>query len=126
MKFRAPLQNVRGLGSAKDGTHHWWMQRVTAVALVPLMIWLTFGIAGIASMDYAQARAWVASPLTAVLMLATIWALFLHDKLGVQVIIEDYATNDRHKIVGVMLVNFVLILLALTAAVSVLRIAIAG
>ncbi len=126
MKFRAPLQNVRGLGSAKDGTHHWWIQRVTAVALVPLMIWLAFGIASIASMDYEQARAWVASPLTAVLMLATIWALFLHAKLGLQVIIEDYAANDRHKIVGMVLVNFVLILLALTAAVSVLRIAIAG
>ena len=126
MKFRAPLQNVRGLGSAKDGTHQWWMQRVTAVALVPLMIWLAFAVARIASMDYEQARAWVASPLSAVLVLATVWALFLHAKLGIQVIVEDYAASERLKVVAVMLINFVLILLALAAAVSVLRIAIAG
>ncbi len=126
MKFRSPLQNARGLGSAKDGTNHWWMQRVTAVALVPLMVWLSYGIARSSGADYEQARAWLASPLAAVLMLATIWALFLHAKLGLQVVVEDYVSHEGRKVIVLMLINFTLILLSLAAAVSVLRIALAG
>jgi succinate dehydrogenase / fumarate reductase membrane anchor subunit len=126
MKFRSALYNVRGLGSAKDGTRHWWMQRVTAAALVPLGLWLAVSLARVAGMDYQQARAWMASPLVAVLMLATLWALFYHAKLGLQVVIEDYVRAKGTRMALLVLVNFAAILLGLSAALAVLRITLAG
>jgi len=126
MKFRTALYNVRGLGSAKDGTHHWWMQRVTAVALVPLTLWLCVSLARVGSMEYADAVAWLGSPLAAVLMLATLWALFFHARLGMQVVVEDYVRSKGLKVSLLMLVNFVVILLGLGAALAVLRISLGG
>src|SRR5690606_5979046 len=85
MGLRTPLGRVRGLGSAKEGSHHWWMQRVTAVALVPLTLWFVASLLCLAGADHAPAADWLASPLTAVLMLLLIVATFHHLQLGVQV-----------------------------------------
>jgi len=126
MKYRTDLYLVRGLGSAKDGTRHWWMQRMTSLALVPLTPWLVFSLARIASMDYEQAIAWVRSPLTAVLLLSTILALAYHAKLGLQVVIEDYVHHEGVKIATLIGINFLTLLFGLASALAVLRVALAG
>lgn len=126
MKYRTALYDVRGLGSAKDGTRHWWIQRITALALVPLTLWLAYYLARIASMGYEQALVWVRSPLTSVLLLSTILALAYHAKLGLQVVIEDYVHREGVKLAALIGVNFLTLLLALASALAVLRVALAG
>ncbi len=123
MTFRTPLGRVRGLGSAKDGTHHWWMQRLTAVALVPLTIWFVVSVIGLAGADHVAAAAWLASPLTAVLMLLLIAATFHHLQLGLQVVIEDYIHGEAMKVACIVGVKLVSIALAVTAAFAVLKVA---
>lgn len=90
MSIRTPLAKVRGLGSAKDGTHHWWMQRLTSVALIPLCIWLVYSLLGLGMANQATVAAWMKSPVQALLMTAFLGATIYHSKLGIQVIIEDY------------------------------------
>ena len=88
--LRTPLKRVRGLGSAKSGTHHFIVQRITALALVPLVLWTIWFALRLMHADYAQARALVHQPLNAVLAIAFVIALFWHAQLGVQVVLEDY------------------------------------
>jgi succinate dehydrogenase / fumarate reductase membrane anchor subunit len=126
MKYRTALHDVRGLGSAKDGTRHWWIQRITSLALVPLTLWLAYYLARIASMGYEQALVWVRSPLTSVLLLSTILALAYHAKLGLQVVIEDYVHREGVKLAALIGVNFLTLLLGLASALAVLRVALAG
>lgn len=89
MSMRSPLARVRGLGSAKSGTQHFWWQRLTGIALVPLTIWMIVALISVAGADYEEARSFVASPFAAVLLLCLIVALFHHAQLGMQVVIED-------------------------------------
>jgi succinate dehydrogenase / fumarate reductase membrane anchor subunit len=121
MRFRTPLNNARGLGAAKDGTHHWWMQRVTAVALLPLTLWLAVSLAQLSGMSYDEARAWLSSPLVAVLVLATVWALFYHAMLGLQVVIEDYIATNSLRLTCLLASKFALILLGLACGLAVLK-----
>jgi succinate dehydrogenase / fumarate reductase membrane anchor subunit len=90
MSLRDPLAIARGLGSAKDGTGHWWAQRLTAVALLLLAPWFAWLVLGLLGADQATMRAALAQPLTASLLLAFIVSLFWHAQLGMQVIVEDY------------------------------------
>jgi succinate dehydrogenase / fumarate reductase membrane anchor subunit len=122
MKLRTPLSNVRGLGSAKDGTNHWWMQRLTAIALVPLSIWFVVAVLCIAGADYSAARAWVASPVNSTLLIALIIALFYHAQLGVQVVVEDYIHTEWFKLSSLILLRFATAILAIASVLSVLRI----
>ncbi|MBA3582390.1 MAG: succinate dehydrogenase, hydrophobic membrane anchor protein [Gammaproteobacteria bacterium] len=123
MSYRSPLGQARGLGSAKHGLHHWWVQRVTALALIPLCLWLVFSIAALGHADHAIVLAWIAQPFNTVLLIAFILALYYHSSLGVQVIIEDYVHSKWLKVSGILLVNFANILLAIIAIVAVLKIA---
>lgn len=126
MKFRSALNNVRGLGSARSGTHHFWMQRVTALALVPLLLWLVWSMALLNGLDYDAARAWVSSPITSVLLVGTLLALLYHAKLGLQVVIEDYVHAEGAKFIYLIALKFVSLLLALASVIAVLRISLAG
>lgn len=90
MSLRDPLAIARGLGSAKDGTSHWWIQRLTAIALLVLTPWFAWLALGLIGADQATARATLAQPVTATLMLAFLASLFWHAQLGMQVIVEDY------------------------------------
>ena len=123
MSYRTPLGRVRGLGSAKGGTHHWWMQRLTAIALVPLTVWFILSLITLSGADHATAAEWLASPLPAVLMILLIVATFHHLQLGLQVIIEDYVHGEGMKlacIIGIKLASFAL---AVAAGFAVLKIA---
>jgi len=123
MTMRTPISRVRGLGSAKEGTHHWWMQRITAIALIPLGIWFVVSLICLAGADHATVSAWLANPLTAVLMLLLIVATFHHLQLGMQVVIEDYIHGEAAKmacLIGLKLASFAL---GIAAAFAVLKVA---
>jgi succinate dehydrogenase / fumarate reductase membrane anchor subunit len=124
--LRSPLGRVRGLGSAKSGVHHWWMQRVTSIALLPLSIWLVFALAGMAGAGHAEAVAWIGRPLNAVLLLAFLAAAFHHTAAGVQVIVEDYANSEWAKMATILAVKGLCVLLWLAASLAVLRVAVGG
>ncbi len=124
--MRTPMGRVRGLGSAKDGFHHWWMQRLTAVALVPLVLWFVVSVAGMAGMDHAAAVAWIGSPAVTVLLVLLIAATFWHAQLGVQVVIEDYVHGEGCKLAALIAVKFAAVLLAVATIVAVLRLAFGG
>ncbi len=125
-KFRTPLNQVRGLGSAKEGTHHWWMQRLTAVALVPLSIWFVASLVSMADADYFTVVAWLRSPLVTVLLLCLIWALFHHAQLGVQVVLEDYVHTEWLKIASIIGLKFAAAVLGLASAIAVLKVSLGG
>jgi succinate dehydrogenase / fumarate reductase, membrane anchor subunit len=120
--LRSDLGRVRGLGSAKGGTHHWWMQRLTALALIPLTLWFVVSIVGIAGAPHATVIDWIASPMPAVLLVLLIAATFHHAQLGVQVVIEDYIHAEGWKIALIIAVKGLAVLLAVTALFAVLRI----
>ena len=123
MSLRSPLGQARGLGSAKSGVHHWWMQRLTAVALVPLCIWLVAGLVNVAGADHATASAWLSQPLTAVMMILLLTAMFYHSMLGVQVVIEDYVHGEFSKLASLVVVKFAHLALAAVSIFSVLKVA---
>lgn len=104
--YRTPLGRVRGLGSAKSGTGHFWQQRATAIAAVPLvafLIWLALNVAGA---DYATARATLSQPLVTILLALSFFVILKHMRLGMQVIIEDYVHVEGWKM-AVLLANSV-------------------
>ena len=126
MSLRSPLARVRGLGAAGEGTGHWWAQRVTALALVPLTVWFVVAVAGHAGAGYDDVTHWLGSPFSAGLMILLIAATFYHAALGLQVVIEDYVHNEGVKIAAIMLVKGLAIVLGLTAVLSVLTILFRG
>ncbi len=126
MQFRSPIGRVRGLGSAKDGTHHWWMQRVTAVALIPLAIWFVASVVTLIGKDHMAFTSWVKKPVSATLLVVLIAATFHHAQLGLQVVIEDYVHHEGTKIGAILAVKFAAVVLAGIGIVSVLRIAFGG
>ena len=121
MDYRSPLAKVRGLGSAKTGTSHWWMLRITSAALIPLSWWLIIFLDMSLNAPYQQTVAWLASPLNTVCIVAWVLAVFYHAALGLQVVIEDYIAAEGIKIVAVWAVNLSFLLLALAALIAVFR-----
>ncbi|MGX9981586.1 succinate dehydrogenase, hydrophobic membrane anchor protein [Methylobacterium fujisawaense] len=87
---RSPLARALGLGSARSGTAHWWAERVSAIALVPLAVWFAASLIARAGSDHAAVRAWLGNPLAATSLILLLFALFHHTALGLQVVIEDY------------------------------------
>lgn len=126
MGFRTPLKRAIGLGSAKEGANNWWLQRLTGVALVPLAIWLAFSAAVLAGSDYETVRAWIGSPVVAVLLVVLIATTSKHMQLGLQVVVEDYVEPKGLQIAGIILIKFIAVLLALAGIFAVLRIGLGG
>jgi len=122
MSLRSPLGKVLGLGSAKSGAHHWWMQRVTAVALALLGVWFVVSLACLGTFEYAAVLAWIANPCNATLLSLFIATLAYHSQLGVQVVIEDYVHGGL-KTASIILSNFFHVIVGALGVVSVLRIA---
>ena len=122
MKLRTPLAKVRGLGSAKDGTHHWWAQRLTAIALIPLTVWFIWSLVTMTTLDYMAAIGWLQSPIISVLMILFVIALFYHAQLGMQVVIEDYVGNEAVKITSIIILKFVMLFAGLASIVAILKV----
>ncbi len=121
--LRNPLKVARGLGSAHSGVHHWWVQRVTAAALVILGAWFVVLVLSLLGADYATARATLMQPWNALLMIAFLLAMFWHAALGLQVVIEDYVHTRWKEVVALVAVYFLAVLGALASVLAVLRIA---
>ena len=122
--FRTPLKRARGLGSGKDGTGHWWWQRVTAVVLVVLVAWLVGLLVSLVGADLMQARATIARPWNAIMLALLVVAMFWHAKLGLQVIIEDYVHERLAEILLKLLVIFACAAGALACLYAIARIAV--
>lgn len=121
--LRTPLKRVRGLGSAKDGTHHFVLQRLTALALVPLSIWVIFLVLTVMHADYAQARAIVRQPFAAVWLSAFVIASFWHVQLGLQVVVEDYIHVRWLELTTQIAIRFFCVAGALACLLAIVRIA---
>ena len=126
MSMRTPLKNVRGLGSAKEGTTHWWHQKVTALALIPLFVIALAYVVALVGADYERVRYLLSLPFTSLIMLLLIGATFYHLKLGVQVVIEDYIHTESTKIVVLLLNTFFCAIVGLASALAVLKMALGG
>ena len=123
MRLRNPLARAKGLGSAKDGTTHWWHQRLTAIALALLTPWFVVFAVSLLGADQAAVRLAVAAPLSATLLAAFALSLFWHAQLGLQVVVEDYVHHPPTEIALQLLVTFACALGALAARFAIGRIA---
>ncbi len=126
MSLRSPLGHARGLGSAKEGTAHWWSQRLTSLALVPLTLWFAVSVAVLAGADHGAMVLWIGHPVVAGLLILLVITTFYHSYLGLQVVIEDYVHHEGWKLGLLLLTKSAAILLALTGALSVLLIMFKG
>lgn len=124
--LRTPLARARGLGSAREGVKHWWAQRLTAIALIPLVVWFAISLVMLSGADYDIARAWIGSPLVMVLLILTIAIGLHHGQLGLQVVIEDYIHGDGWKLAFIVMVRFIAVVFGLAAIVAILRIGLGG
>ncbi|WP_417462514.1 succinate dehydrogenase, hydrophobic membrane anchor protein [Kordiimonas sp.] len=124
--MKTPLAKVRGLGSAKDGTHHWWLQRVTAIANIPLVIFMVISFVGNVGKSHAEWVAWLKQPLASVLVILFVANFVYHMRLGLQVIVEDYVHDKGTKIASMLVITFACVLIAALSIFSVLRIAFGG
>lgn len=123
MSLKTPLNRVRGLGSAREGVTHFWQQRVTAVALVPLSIWFLIVVVSLTHADYETAVETLKRPVIAIPMLLLLLSGFYHMKLGLQVVIEDWIDGDGMKIALLLLNTFFAYAIGLACVFSVLKIA---
>lgn len=124
MTLRSPIGRARGLGSAKSGAGHFWQQRLTAIGLVPLLLWFVISVIGLAGADYATVKGWLGNPFNATLMLLVVLTAVWHAVLGVQVVVEDYVHTESSKwalLIGVRLLGA---FVAVFATVSVLKVAV--
>jgi succinate dehydrogenase / fumarate reductase membrane anchor subunit len=120
--LRSPLGRARGLGSAHTGFHHWWIERVEAVALVPLTIWFIFSMLHLVGASHQAVIAWLSSPVPMVLMLLLVVATFHHFSLGVQSVLDDYVHQPMIKLWSVLVIKGACLVLALLCIVAVLKI----
>jgi succinate dehydrogenase / fumarate reductase membrane anchor subunit len=123
MSLMSPLNRVLGLGAAKGAAEHWWVQRLTAVALLPLGLWLALSLLALPAFDYASVVEWVRRPLTSILLVLFIGAAGYHSSLGVQVVIEDYVHGTGAKAAARMLSTLAHVGLSVAAVFAVLKIA---
>jgi succinate dehydrogenase / fumarate reductase membrane anchor subunit len=124
MAYRTPIAKVRGLGAARSGLQHWKMQRLTAISNVLLVLWFVFSAMALAGSDYGQVRAWLASPVTASLMVLLIISTFYHARLGLQVVVEDYVHHEGLRIAALVAIALIVFALGVACIVAVLRVAV--
>jgi succinate dehydrogenase / fumarate reductase, membrane anchor subunit len=125
-RMRSPLGRAVGLGSAKEGVEHWWLQRITAVALVPLSLWFVIAIIRLVGADVDSVRDWVGNPLPAIMLVLLLIATFYHASLGLQVVIEDYVHAGLVKLGLVIIVRLACFALAVAGIFAVLSMAVAA
>jgi succinate dehydrogenase / fumarate reductase membrane anchor subunit len=121
--LQTPLHKVRGLGASHSGTGHFWRQRITAVALVPLGLWFTFAILGLIGTNEVAILSFLAHPWNALLMAAFATTMLYHMSLGLQVVVDDYVHSTGMKIFCLLLIRFVMIATTVTCIFALIRIA---
>ena len=121
--LRTPLGRAIGLGSAKEGVEHWWRERITAIALVPLCLWFVAEIVHHAGAERAEMIGWVRQPVPAVLMILLVEATFHHTALGLQVVVEDYVGHEGARFGLIVAIRLACVLLAVFGVFAVLKLA---
>jgi len=124
--LRSPIARARGLGSAKEGVAHWWAQRMTALALIPLGIWFVASVVCLAGADHAAITQWLSAPFTLGALALTLFAAFYHAALGLQVVIEDYIHGKVAKHALIILIQFAAFAFAVSGIIALLMTAFAG
>ncbi|MDX1541606.1 MAG: succinate dehydrogenase, hydrophobic membrane anchor protein [Geminicoccaceae bacterium] len=124
MALQTAIGKARGLGSAREGTGHFKMQRLTGMANVVLVLWFVFAAASLGSTDYVTVRAWLSSPVAATLMILLVISTFYHARLGLQVVVEDYVHHEGAKIGALAAIQLLTFGLGIASVVSVLMVAI--
>lgn len=126
MSIRTPLAKAKGLGSARNGTGHFIIQRLTAILLIPLVLYFPFAISSLVkAQTYSDVLLWFDNPLHSGLVLAFMAAAFYHGALGLQVIIEDYVHNEKAKLASLIGMKIVLFIAAIVAFISIIKLALA-
>ncbi len=126
MEFRTSAKAARGLGSAREGAAHWWAQRMTALALVPLTVWFAVSVCRLAGAEHGAFTAWIASPFNAIAMLLFVIAGFHHAALGLQVVLEDYISGEGRRIAAIAVVKGASWALAAACIFATVKIALGG
>jgi succinate dehydrogenase / fumarate reductase, membrane anchor subunit len=122
VSLRSPLSRVEGLGSAKDGTAHWLAQRITAVALIPLTLWLMFSLTTLPALDYDTVRVWLSVPITGFLAVLLVAVSTYHSYLGTTVIVEDYVHSNGMKVLTLTTLKFLYVLCGGVGVFAILRV----
>lgn len=125
-EFRSELKKVKHLGSAKDGTSHWWAMKLTSAALIPLGLWFVFSLISVLNADIAQFYIWLKSPFQSTMMILFLLVMFHHVANGMQVIYEDYIHHELFKIAAVYLTKFACLVMLVASILAVLKIAFTG
>jgi succinate dehydrogenase / fumarate reductase, membrane anchor subunit len=123
ISYRSDIGRVRGLGSAKDGTHHWWVMKVTSLALIPLTFWFVYSVLHLIGGDVAAVQVWLKQPLQAIILLLFIGFSLHHSANGLQVVMEDYIHTPWAKTTLLILNKLSHIVLAAVAAFSIITLA---
>ena len=124
--LRSPLGRVGGLGSAKSGAHHWWMQRLTSVALVPLTVWFAVALLSLPLSDHATVVLWMKQSWNSLLLILLVLVATYHSRLGVQVVVEDYIPDAGMKTLTLVVLTFVHAFLAVAGVFAILKVAFGG
>jgi succinate dehydrogenase / fumarate reductase membrane anchor subunit len=119
--MRSQLGRARGLGASKSGAAHWWVQRVTGVALIPLSLWFVYAALRLVGASHEELLAWIGGPIPVVLLIALVLANFYHLALGLQVVIEDYVPGDTARMATLLVIKGVIVLLTLACLISILK-----
>ena len=126
MSLRSPLSRVLGLGAAKEGVRHWWSQRLTSVALVPLSLWFVVSLLALPSLGYATVVAWMRQSSTALFLIIFVLIAAWHSQLGVRVVVEDYVHGAGARTLTLVLLSFAHVLLAAAGIFAILKVAFGG
>jgi len=124
--LRSPLAKAKGLGASGDASHHFWVQRLSALGLVPLVLWICFNIAFLPEANYATVVAWLQSPFNGIMTLLFVIVSLFHAQLGLQVIIEDYISSHAVRLFGVLFIKFLSYFLMAAGVYAVIKITLGG
>lgn len=125
-ELRSPLAKAKGLGAAHDATHHFWLQRLTALALIPLALWFGLSIAMLPEASYSAVVGWLRSPFNTVMMVLVVITGFQHAQLGMQVIFEDYIASYPKRLFAILTVKFISYFFMAVGVYCLLKIALGG
>jgi succinate dehydrogenase / fumarate reductase membrane anchor subunit len=126
MSLRSPLGRVLGTGAAHDGVRHWWLQRLTSIALVPLTVWFVVSLLALPSLGYGTLVAWMSQSSTALLLILLVLTAAWHSQLGVRVVVEDYVHGAGARTLTLVVISFAHVLLAVAGVFAILKVAFGG